>query len=53
MIGNRVICAIALAAASQPSVPLHSQLLRRSTEPGAWWPRPRKAIAETSNSASQ
>jgi hypothetical protein len=48
MIGNR-ICATALAALPQPSV--HPQLPRRSTEIGAWWLRPLRAIAEACSSA--
>jgi hypothetical protein len=51
MVGNR-ICAIALAALSQPSVPLRPHLLRRSTETGAWWLRPPRAIVEACVSAS-
>jgi hypothetical protein len=51
-IGNR-ICAVAVAAASATSVPLRPQLPRRSTETGACWPRPPRAIVEASSSPSQ
>jgi len=49
-IGNR-ICAVALLP--QLSVPVRPQLPRRSTETGAWWPRPPRAIVEACSSPSQ